>query len=114
MMTFYKHLPSRARLIAEYLRHNTVVWLEMLATATERAGLSPVERILAIFDALDVSFQKPPFRGCPFVKGLAEFGPDADSPEVHWMLRLRGDPGAMLHGYGLNRRDPARPSGLAL
>nr|WP_244647395.1 hypothetical protein [Sphingomonas sp. CFBP 13728] len=55
----------------------------MLATATERASLSPVERILAIFDALDVSFQKPPFRGCPSVKGLAEFGPDADAPEVH-------------------------------
>lgn len=70
-MIFYKHFPSKARLIAEYLRHNTVVWLEMLATATERAGLSPVERILATFDALDVSFQKPPFRGCPFVKGLA-------------------------------------------
>ncbi|MBE2992928.1 TetR/AcrR family transcriptional regulator [Sphingomonas sp. CFBP 13603] len=82
-MIFYKHFPSKARLIAEYLRHKTVVRLEMLAIATERPGLSPVERILAIFDALDVSFQKPPFRGCPFVKGLAEFGPDADSPEVH-------------------------------
>ncbi len=43
-----------------------------------------------------------------------QFGPDADLPEVHWMLRLRGDPSAMLHDYGLNRRDPARPSGLAL
>lgn len=81
-MIFYKHFPSKARLIAEYLRHKTVVRLEMLATATERAGLSPVESILAIFNALDVSFQKPPFRGCPLVKGLAEFAPDANSPEV--------------------------------
>ena len=81
-MTFYKHFPSKARLVADYLRHKTVVWLQMLAASTDRPGLAPIERVLAIFDALDGSFQKPPFRGCPFVKGLAEFGPDADSPEV--------------------------------
>jgi AcrR family transcriptional regulator len=81
-MTFYKHFPSKARLVADYLRHKTVVWMQMLATATDQPGLSPIERVLAIFDALDGSFRTPPFRGCPFVKGLAEFGPDADSPEV--------------------------------
>lgn len=81
-MTFYKHFPSKARLIADYLRGQTAVWLEMLATATNRPGLSPVGRVLAIFEALDVSFQLPPFRGCPFVKGMAEFGPDADTPEI--------------------------------
>src|SRR3954468_6160105 len=51
-MTFYKHFPSKARLVADYLRHKTVVWLQMLASATDQAGLSPVERVLAIFDAL--------------------------------------------------------------
>lgn len=81
-MTFYRHFPSKAQLIAEYLRHRTTVWMRMLAVATGRPGLSPVERVMAIFDALDVSFRQPPFRGCPFVKGLAEFGPDADSPEI--------------------------------
>lgn len=81
-MTFYKHFPSKARLVAEYLRHKNIVWLGMLEASTDRPGLQPVERVLAIFDSLDRSFQQPPFRGCPFVKGLAEFGPDADSPEV--------------------------------
>lgn len=81
-MTFYKHFPSKSRLVADYLRHKNIVWLEMLANATDRPELKPVERVLAIFDALGGSFQTAPFRGCPFVRGLAEFGPDADSPEV--------------------------------
>jgi AcrR family transcriptional regulator len=81
-MTFYKHFPSKADLVATYLRHKSAVWFQMLETATERPGLSSVERILAIFDALDGPFRSPAFRGCPFVKGLAEFGPDADAPEV--------------------------------
>ncbi|RRH91842.1 TetR/AcrR family transcriptional regulator [Mesorhizobium tamadayense] len=81
-MTFYKHFPSKADLIATYLRHKSVVWFQMLATPTERSGLSPLERVLAIFDALDEPFRAPSFRGCPFVKGLAEFGPDANSPDV--------------------------------
>jgi len=81
-MTFYKHFPSKAQLVAEYLSHKTLVWMRMLTTATERPNLSPSERVLAIFDALDVSFRQPPFRGCPFVKGMAEFGPDADTPEI--------------------------------
>ena len=81
-MTFYKHFPSKANLVATYLRHKSAVWFQMLETATERPGLAPPERILAIFDALDGPFRSPAFRGCPFVKGLAEFGPEADAPDV--------------------------------
>src|SRR3954470_2761952 len=64
-MTFYKHFPSKADLVATYLRHKSAVWFQMLQTATEQPGLSPVERILAIFDALDGPFRSPAFRGCP-------------------------------------------------
>src|SRR3954471_16617579 len=74
-MTFYKHFPSKADLIATYLRHKSVVWFQMLSSSTERAGLSPLERVLAVFDALEEPLLAPSFRGCPFVKGLAEFGP---------------------------------------
>jgi AcrR family transcriptional regulator len=77
-----KHFPSKANLVATYLRHKSAVWFQMLETATERPGLSPLERILAIFDALNGSFRSPAFRGCPFVKGLAEFGPEANAPDV--------------------------------
>ncbi|AUW41237.1 TetR/AcrR family transcriptional regulator [Rhizobium leguminosarum] len=81
-MTFYKHFPSKASLIATYLRYKSDIWFQMLVTSTERTGLSPLERVLAIFDALEEPFRSPSFRGCPFVKGLAEFGPEANSPDV--------------------------------
>src|SRR4051812_47020491 len=81
-MTFYKHFPSKAIMVATYLRHQDAAWFQMLAASTEKPGLSPVERVLAIFDALGESFRSPSFRGCPFVRGLAEFGPDVDSPDV--------------------------------
>lgn len=85
-MTFYKHFPPKACLIADFLQSQTGVWMQMLISATQRPGLSPVEQVLAIFDALDASFQQRPFRGCPFVKGMAEFGPDADAPEIQAMI----------------------------
>ncbi|MCK1382857.1 TetR/AcrR family transcriptional regulator [Bradyrhizobium sp. 21] len=81
-MTFYKHFPSKADLIATYLRYKSAVWFQMLSTSTERAGLSPLERVLAVFDALEQPLLAPSFRGCPFAKGMAEFGPEANSPDV--------------------------------
>lgn len=81
-MTFYKHFPSKATLIATYLRHNRVIWFQMLASATEKPGLSPPERVLAIFDAIDEPLRAPTFRGCSFARGMAEFGPEANTPDV--------------------------------
>ena len=81
-MTFYKHFPSKANMVATYLRHQDAAWFQMLTASTEKTGLSPLERVLAIFDALGEAFRSPSFRGCPFVRGLAEFGPDVDSPDV--------------------------------
>ena len=81
-MTFYKHFPSKATLIATYLRHKRVIWFQMLATATEKPGLSSKERVLAIFDAIDEPLRAKTFRGCTFARGLAEFGPEANTPEV--------------------------------
>lgn len=81
-MTFYKHFPSKAALIATYLRETRAIWFQMLTTATEKPGLSTVERVLAIFDAIDEPLQARTFRGCSFARGLAEFGPEANTPEV--------------------------------
>ncbi|WP_105429295.1 TetR/AcrR family transcriptional regulator [Neorhizobium sp. T6_25] len=102
-MTFYKHFPSKADLIATYLRYKTDTWFQMLATSTERAGLSPLERVLAIFDALEEPFRGPSFRGCPFVKGLAEFGPEANSPDVQATIAayFKG-----LHGFAASLIEP--------
>lgn len=111
-MTFYKHFPSKARLIADYLRGQTATWLQMLAMATDHPSLSPVERVLAIFDALDVAFQRQPFRGCPFVKGLAEFGPDADTPEIqatiaNYFRSLHDLISGLIAPLGLSRHEKA-------
>ncbi|MBY3381798.1 TetR/AcrR family transcriptional regulator [Rhizobium laguerreae] len=81
-MTFYKHFPSKAVLIATYLRYKRAIWFQMLATATEEPGLSATERVLAIFDAMDEPLRARTFRGCSFARGLAEFGPEANTPEV--------------------------------
>lgn len=81
-MTFYKHFPSKATLIATYLRDQKTMWFQMLVSATEKSGLSVTERILAIFDAIDGPLRAPTFRGCSFTRGLAEFGPEANTPEV--------------------------------
>ncbi|MDP9978698.1 AcrR family transcriptional regulator [Agrobacterium tumefaciens] len=81
-MTFYKHFPSKAALISAYLRYKSIIWFQILASATEEPGLSPVERVLAIFDALDKPLRALSFRGCSFTRGLAEFGPEANTPEV--------------------------------
>lgn len=81
-MTFYKHFPSKAVLISAYLRYKSIIWFQMLASATEEPGLSPIERVLAIFDALDKPLRALSFRGCSFTRGLAEFGPEANTPEV--------------------------------
>ncbi|MDR6531003.1 AcrR family transcriptional regulator [Caulobacter rhizosphaerae] len=107
-MTFYKHFPSKADLVATYLRHKSALWFQMLETATEDPGLSPSERILAIFDALDGPLRSPAFRGCPFVKGMAEFGPDADVPDVQatitaYFKGLHDLVAALVEPLGLNR-----------
>jgi AcrR family transcriptional regulator len=85
-MTFYRHFPSKARLIAEYLACKDQAWRELLARAVGDESKTPLERLLAVFDALAVVIQQPGFRGCPFIKSMAEFGPEWDAPEVRRMI----------------------------
>ncbi|WP_027665551.1 TetR/AcrR family transcriptional regulator [Rhizobium leguminosarum] len=111
-MTFYKHFPSKANLIATSLRYKSDIWFQMLATSTERTGLSPLERVLAIFDALDEPLRAPSFRGCPFVKGLAEFGPEANSPDVQatiaeYFKRLHDFVASFIEPLGLKKPEKA-------
>ncbi|NKK62120.1 TetR family transcriptional regulator [Rhizobium leguminosarum bv. viciae] len=111
-MTFYKHFPSKAALVATYLRYKSAIWFQMLATATERPGLSSAERVLAIFDALDEPLRAPSFRGCPFVKGLAEFGPEANSPDVQatiaeYFKRLHEFVASLIEPLGLKKPEKA-------
>lgn len=85
-MTFYRHFPSKARLIAEYLAYKDQAWQQLLARFAGDESKPALERLLAVFDALQVFIQHPEFRGCPFIKTMAEFGPERDAPEVRQML----------------------------
>ncbi len=106
-MTFYKHFPSKAALISAYLRYKSIIWFQILASATEEPGLSPVERVLAIFDALDKPLRALSFRGCSFTRGLAEFGPEANTPEVQATI---AEYFKQLHDFVSSLIEPMRSS----
>ena len=72
-MTFYRHFPSKGRLIEEYLAQNEQNWQNLVAQVTSTAK-TPVAKLLAIFDGLECAIKDPGFCGCPFIKALAEFG----------------------------------------
>ena len=81
-MTFYRHFPSKARLIAEYLAQKEQNWQRLIGQFTGDAAKTPMAKLLAIFDALELAIKNPGFCGCPFIKALAEFGPERNEPEV--------------------------------
>jgi AcrR family transcriptional regulator len=81
-MTFYRHFPSKACLIAEYLAQQEQNWQCLVAQFTGDPAKPPVAKLLAIFDALELAIRNPGFCGCPFIKALAEFGPERNEPEV--------------------------------
>jgi AcrR family transcriptional regulator len=85
-MTFYRHFPSKAMLVAEYLAYKDEAWRQLLARFAGDESKPPLDRLLAVFDALAVFTQDPKFRGCPFIKSLAEFGPERDDPEIRRMI----------------------------
>lgn len=80
-MTFYNHFPTKAKLIAEYLRLMDARWFALLEKHITKTGLSSHNKILAIFDALEEWFSDPDFYGCPFIRGLSDFD-ETDDKEV--------------------------------
>lgn len=71
-MTFYNTYGSKEELIAEYFTGQDEAALGLLRQFTEKPGLSPRQRLLAVFDAFEVWFTEPDFLGCPFINGYAE------------------------------------------
>ena len=85
-MTFYRHFPSKYSLVAEYLAHRDQAWQRLLDEFAGDASKPALERLLAIFDALERSIRNPGFYGCPFIKTLAEFGPERKEAQVQERL----------------------------
>ena len=84
-MTFYRHFPSKARLVAEYLAQKEEGW-QRLITAAGDSSKTPLERVLSLFDALEVATKSRDFSGCPFIKALGEFGPERNEPQVRSII----------------------------
>ena len=81
-MTFYRHFPSKARLISAYLAAKDETWRQLVERFTGDTSQPALDRLLSIFDALEVAIIDPGYYGCPFIKALAEFGPERDEPQV--------------------------------
>jgi AcrR family transcriptional regulator len=70
--SLYKHFGSKEGLVVAVLARRDEVWTQRWLRAVAQAGDSPVERLLAIFDAFDEWFRRDDFESCLFINTLAE------------------------------------------
>lgn len=80
--TFYRHYPSKNKLIGEYFRKRDEVWFGILKKYTSTSVKDPMDRVLGIFDGLKFWFSQPDFFGCSFIRGLSDFGEEKNDPEL--------------------------------
>ncbi|HSI12293.1 MAG TPA: TetR/AcrR family transcriptional regulator [Chthoniobacter sp.] len=90
-MTFYRHFPSKARLISAYLAAREETWQQLVVRFSGDTSLPALDRLLSLFDALEFAIIHPGFYGCPFIKALAEFGPEHDDPKVRAQILAHFD-----------------------
>jgi AcrR family transcriptional regulator len=76
----YQLYPSKEHLVAAYLDDRDERWRARLRAHVDQHASEPRERLLAVFDWLELWFAEPDFRGCAFVNAFGEVG--ADSPRV--------------------------------
>jgi AcrR family transcriptional regulator len=80
-MTLYNHFKSKDELIVTLLDERNALIITSLDRAIAEAGSKPAARFLAVFNWLSEWFSSEDFRGCAFIRALAEF-PDLEHP-VH-------------------------------
>jgi AcrR family transcriptional regulator len=92
--TLYDRFGSKDALVALYLRRRAETWqTRVLAHLAERRPEPGVERVLAVFDALE-GWLSVQWRGCAFVNAYAEIGGTEHvalpvvREEKDWMRRL--------------------------
>lgn len=91
--TMYVHFRTKEDLIAEYLRRRSLHTRQRFSAAVEASGaLGSVDRILGVFDELQLVISEPDFRGCAFVNAAAEY------PEHEGIQAAIRDDRQWLHG----------------
>jgi AcrR family transcriptional regulator len=72
-MTLYRNFRSKEELVVATLERREELWTwGWLGGEVERRGGTPVEKLLAIFDALDEWFRRPDYESCLFISCLLE------------------------------------------
>ncbi len=75
----YKHFKTKEDLILEVLSLRDERFRNWFVRRTEELASTPLDRLLAIFDALDEFFKEDKFKSCMFIRASSEF-PDRDHP----------------------------------
>lgn len=70
--TLYVHFRTKDDLVAAYIRRTDDSWMNQLREAAQRAGDSPREQLVGLFDALLDAFDRHGFFGCPFISVAVE------------------------------------------
>lgn len=81
--SLYQHFGGKDQLIAASLRESAQRDEERYRAALDSGGSDPRQRVLAVFDQLDVTTSTPGFRGCRYVSAeLSLVDPDHPAHEV--------------------------------
>ena len=72
-MTLYKHFKTKNDLVLAALRRADEEFRNSLMRTVERKGRTPLDRLLALFDALHEWCAQDDFPGCHFINAAAEF-----------------------------------------
>lgn len=73
-MSFYRHFPSKADLVAAFLQKRHEDWMAWFASEVEAKLSKAGTGLEGIADVLRMWFKQPDFRGCAFINTVAENG----------------------------------------
>ncbi|WP_299593373.1 TetR/AcrR family transcriptional regulator [uncultured Tateyamaria sp.] len=85
----YNHFRTKDDLILAVLRRRDEVFRNWLFKRMSELGASEADQLVAMFDALGEWFREPSFKGCMFIKAVAEFQ-DPDHPAFKHSVEHKG------------------------
>tara|TARA_R110002094_G_scaffold145911_2_gene135146 strand:+ start:3493 stop:4203 length:711 start_codon:yes stop_codon:yes gene_type:complete len=81
--SMYKHFRTKEEMILAVLRLRDEQFRNWFCRRVEDVGKTPKAQLLAAFDVLEEWFRSPGFKGCMFIKAVAEYQDPEDPIHVH-------------------------------